>query len=526
MSHDDIKRDVVNVAGAAETPEAADAAGLLRRIASERDARRAAEDLLEASNRELRRAHQALDAASQQLRAARRDAETAAKANRRLTHFDPLTGLPNRRHLFEWLDKVRHAYSACAECVFGVAHVGLDRFKQINDTLGHETGDEVLQAAAQTLTEAAARAGADASIGFAPFVARIGGDEFVLGGFFDGPPDKAERCFSGLAEQLKEQLCELRVAGDRALRVGASIGLAMRRAPARLTSSSQILAEADLALYRCKAMGRGAVAFFTPELRTQAIAKRTLSIELPEALERGEFTPFYQPQVDARSHRIVGVEALARWRRDDGQVLTPEHFLPHVTELGLISHVDRAIYLRALADMRVWTRDGLAPAKLSINVSAERLCDPTLLGALADKSDLGEVSFELLETMLLDEVSSEMLAALDQIRGAGVGLEIDDFGSGHASIVGVMRVRPNRIKFDRALVTPIPDSAEHRRVLQGLVEMAHSIGVKVTAEGVETLEQAHALRELGCDTLQGFAFGRPMTCEAFTRRLRAERAWG
>ncbi|MCI4660816.1 MAG: bifunctional diguanylate cyclase/phosphodiesterase [Neomegalonema sp.] len=498
---------------------------LRRRLARERAAREQAERLLEDKSRALYLANEQLRQINDELAETLADARSATELNRRLALYDPLTDLGNRRLLFDWLNQAIAALKHCDHCTLVLLHIDLDRFKQVNDTMGHVAGDTVLCEVARRLLalvdDAVARDVFCGSCGRDPIVARVGGDEFVIAGFAKGAMSSALKNLTPWTGRVNEALRLVPSENGKSARLGASIGVTLRDQAGPPSSPGDLLAEADLALYQSKSAGGDRLGFFDQPLRDRAQARHRLRNALMQALENDEFIPVYQPQVCATSHEIIGAEALVRWRRPNGDILPPGAFLDFAGELGLLSAIDRAICTKAVADLQRWRKAGLCLPKLSVNVSAGRLADPDLLSGLADATGREGLTFELLESMVLDDTDPHTCRVLQSILEAGIAIEIDDFGSGHASILALMRLRPSRIKLDRALIRPLSSSADHRMVVSTLVRMAYGLDIKVTAEGVETSEQAALLSNMGCDTLQGFAFSRPVPRETFTDMLAA-----
>ncbi|TAU90172.1 putative bifunctional diguanylate cyclase/phosphodiesterase [Rhizobium leguminosarum] len=415
------------------------------------------------------------------------------ESNARIEHVadhDYLTGLPNRRLLDKRLAELPADKSITT---LGVLHLDLDQFKQINDSHGHAAGDAVLRAAALRITAAIPANGV---------VARVGGDEFVivLVNFTDLTELKL------ITEDVQRRLRKKIRFGQEMLQSGASIGVSWsgdRRA-------RNLLAESDLALYQAKKLGRNRVEFFTRQLQEDLRSKRRLAEELKLGLERGEILPYYQVQLDARTREVIGFEALARWKHPEKGVLAPGVFLKIADEHGLAAEIDAAILKSVLEDRLFWLLRGLAVPRIAVNISASRLADPALLDKLR-KLDIppGVIVFELVETIFLDDSDEKLLDHIGDIKQMGIDIEIDDFGSGHASLIGLVKLRPKRLKIDRQLVTEVVSSAEQRRVVGSIVEIAKALDVEVIAEGIETEAHAVVLAQLGCDGLQGYAFGYP-----------------
>ncbi|MDK4738333.1 EAL domain-containing protein [Rhizobium sp. CNPSo 3464] len=403
---------------------------------------------------------------------------------------DYLTGLPNRRYFDRRLAELR---ADPAVKTLAVLHIDLDSFKQINDKWGHAAGDVTLQNAAVRIS---------GSITAKDMVARIGGDEFVVVLVdIDGADD-----LKTIAEDILWRLRRDIRFHHEMLPVGASIGAAW----SVVGEAGNLLAESDIALYQAKKSGRNRVEFFTPKLQSDLQAERQLAEELRLALIRHEIVPYYQIQVDARSRRIVGLEALARWWHPEKGLLAPAAFLKVAEEYGLTAEIDAAILNRVLFDRANWAMQGLTPPRIAVNISGSRLADPNLIERLqALNIPPHTITFELIETIFLDDPDDKTLANIDAIKQMGIEIEIDDFGSGHASLIGLVKLKPKRLKIDRQLVTAITVSDEQRRLVGSIVEIARALSVEVIAEGVETEDHARLLARAGCDGLQGYAIGYP-----------------
>lgn len=450
---------------------------------------------------ELKRQKEKLVAAARELDRARQEAEKAA-----LT--DPLTGLGNRRALDALLLSLDEASHETAEA--SILHIDLDHFKSINDAFGHAAGDSVLTHVAQILRS---------SVRPCDHIARVGGDEFVIVLVATSGIEFAE----GVAERIIRRCRAPIEHGDTLLHIGASIGIASGSA----SRASQLLNDADIALYEAKGEGRNRSAVFTPRLRAMAEGRKRLADELVRALSDDQIVPHFQPQVAADTRRLVGVEALVRWKRPDGGITDPAVFLPIAEHLGLMGDIDAIMLEKSFEMVRRMAAQGVAIPKVSVNVSFRRLADPTLcdrIGRAADRPC--RVAFELLETIDFDLNAEALVWRLDDLRERGIEIEIDDFGSGRASITNLMKIRPERIKIDQQLVAAVEcEGTEGSPIMKAIGEMARSLDIAMTAEGVETEAQARVLTRIGCDVLQGFLFARPLAEADLRRWIAGREAW-
>lgn len=440
--------------------------------------------------------HKELERAKTLAEARNHDLEKAKERIEHIALHDHLTDLPNRRYLDELLEQLsgdgRQNRSGLA-----ILHIDLDRFKQINDTLGHSAGDAMLRHVARILRE---------NVRDGDFVARIGGDEFVFVARFDGKRHQ----LSALADRLINELRKPVAYEGQDCRFGASIGIACD-AKGRI-DPRQLLLNADIALYHAKNSGRGRYSYFSLDRHDRMKDSRRLADEILRGLERDEFLPYYQFQFDADSLDVVGAETLARWHHPERGILTPGTFLATAEEIGAVADIDGLILEKALADLKRWKAQGLEIPKISVNVSSRRLHDPALKHKLNALSfDPGTVSFELLESIFLDENDEQAMENLRHLRKLGIELEIDDFGTGHASIVSLLRLSPRTLKIDRELVQKVAESRARRNLVGSIIDIGRSLGIRVVAEGVETAGHVRVLRSLGCDVLQGYGLAVPMS---------------
>ncbi|MEL7179529.1 MAG: EAL domain-containing protein [Pseudomonadota bacterium] len=426
-----------------------------------------------------------------------REQELEAARNRMevLSLIDSLTGLPNRRAYDEEMaarcrDDARRALN------HAIIRIDLDHFKTVNDTLGHAAGDAVLCRVGTILRQMA---------GEGDFAARLGGDEFVI---LLAPGRSAEDA-NAMVQEVHARIKEPLEFEGRHCRYDASFGLAFDdRLP---DDPAELLSFADAALFKAKGLGRGQVAVFTKDLHEDLIQKRRRTGEIEQALEREEFVPFFHPQIEAETGLISGFEVLARWDRPGEGLIPPDEFIPVAEQMRVVKDIDRMMFAKAISVLGTLQDEGFTIPKLAFNVSAGRIHDPEIVKSVMKMQTRGaRIAFELLESILLEEEGAIFDHHIDILKERGIEIEVDDFGSGRASIIGVLRVAPRALKIDRRLIAPLFESESSRGLVRAIIDMGRSLGIDITAEGVETMDHAEALREMGCRTLQGFAFARPM----------------
>jgi diguanylate cyclase (GGDEF)-like protein/PAS domain S-box-containing protein len=439
--------------------------------------------------------NEALIAAKDDAEAKRAELEAMHAMLQHNAMHDPLTGLQNRRALDEALERLAGEPHDPAKRVT-LLHIDLDRFKQINDTLGHAAGDAMLVHAAEVLRKNTRKG---------DLVARIGGDEFVVLVQNNG----ANKDISTLASRIIERMnIPLDYQGHEC-RFGVSIGIA--REQTRRSSVRQLLVNADIALYRAKAHGRNRFEFFTSNLQAEIRRNKTLADQILRGLENREFVPWYQPQFCAKNHRLTGVEALVRWNHPERGILTPDQFLKNAEEINALATIDGHVLEQSLSDRISWAAKGLIVPKISVNVSARRLRDDQLLKSLKDLSITpGQIAFELVESIYLDDDDEVITRNIRRLKNLGIDIEIDDFGTGHTSIVSLLKLEPKRLKIDRQLVQPMLTSSREFSLVRSIIEIGTSLDIETVAEGVESMTHAVRLEEMGCWTLQGYAFAKPM----------------
>jgi len=434
-----------------------------------------------------------------ELRRAHRLAEEMRAENEHQALHDGLTGLPNRRYYDQMLGRRLAAARRGGPADCTLIRVDLDHFKYVNDTLGHEAGDEVLNRVAEVLRESL-RAG--------DFAARIGGDEFsVLLG-----PGTGHAATEEIISRVQARLARPLLYQGRQCRFGASFGIAEAADITEFGAELQLFA--DAALYRAKAGGRNRMEFFTPELHRGIVNDRRIAAELHEALEHDQFVPFFQPQIATLDGSLIGVETLLRWQHPERGLIAPDAFMHVAEQLRIVPEIDRLMMEKARASLARWRARGLNMPKISFNVSSGRMHDPDVVSLAREMvADETRVTFELLESILVEEESDAFRFHLEMIRAAGIDIEIDDFGSGHASIIGLMEIAPSALKIDRRIVAPVAHDDRSCNLLMAIVEIAETLCISTIAEGVETEEQADIIRRIGCNTMQGYLFARPLSEE-------------
>ena len=431
-----------------------------------------------------------------ELRAAHRLAEDMRIRNEAQALHDGLTGLPNRRYFDEMIAERRNGAIAGGPGDCTLVRLDLDRFKHVNDTLGHAAGDLVLRRVAEVLRDC---------VRVGDFPSRNGGDEFsILMASGAGLAEARE-----VIDRVQRKLAEPLIHEGRQCRFGVSFGIA--HTDDILDTGDDIHLFADAALHRAKLDGGNRSETFTPRLRSQIQRDRNLAIALHEALENDELVPYFQPQVRAEDGSLYGAEVLLRWDHPTDGIIAPGAFMHVAEQLRLVPDIDRMVMEKSCDVLSRWRAQGLIVPKISLNVSAGRMHDPSILDYAARFARIDtRLTFELLESILIEEENQDFRDNVNMIRAAGADIEIDDFGSGHASIIGLMAIEPTALKIDQRIVFPVVNEARARDLVHGIVEIARALGIRTVAEGVETEAHVRILRDLGCDVLQGYHFARPL----------------
>lgn len=415
-----------------------------------------------------------------------------------MAHFDNLTGLLNRQAFLDRLNRSLLHAERFAERL-ALLFIDLDGFKLINDNLGHGVGDRLLALLAARITDCVRQSDT---------VARIGGDEFTV----ILPMLKSSEDAALVAQKIIEHIAEPASRDGHELLITASVGIAIF--PEDGSDAGGLLQNADTAMYLAKELGRSQYQFFSPEMNRQATEKLKLQNKLREAAGGSEITVFYQPQLEAASGELVGLEALARWNDPSQGMIGPDRFIPVAEETGLIHQIGRQVLLAACRQGRSWQEQGFKPLRIAINISAHQLRRPdfvSLVQSSLAESGLapGLLELEITESSLIGE-AFDIAAKLRLLKSLGVSITIDDFGMKYSSLSYLKRLPIDRLKIDRSFIREIPADSSSMEIASAIIAMARSLRLEVVAEGVESRQQAEFLKRKGCHYLQGFYYHHPL----------------
>lgn len=427
----------------------------------------------------------------------------------RLAHFDPLTDLPNRLLL---QSRLEHAIGRAGR--YGkraaVLFIDLDRFKTVNDSLGHVVGDQLLVDVAQRLR---------LRVREEDFLGRFGGDEFLLLLEPIGEPDEAAVVARDILLELE---APFRLAGGSDIYVGASIGISIY--PEDGATSADLQRNADVAMYQAKEHGRNRFCFYTTDMNVNAMAQLELEASLRRALERNEFLLYFQPKVNLRTGGICGAEALIRWQRDGTELVLPSRFIPLAEKTGLIVPIGNWVIDTACRHLRTWREAGWGELRLAVNVSGRQFNSGDLATVVSQALARHSVpaaclELELTESMLMDD-PEQTISILNALKEIGIRLSLDDFGTGYSSFAYLSRFPIDTLKIDQSFVSNIVSEPEAAMIAVSIIDLAHRMHLNVVAEGVETEAQLSYLRMRNCDEMQGYFFARPMLVEDFSALVR------
>jgi diguanylate cyclase (GGDEF)-like protein len=418
--------------------------------------------------------------------------KVAERAAHSLARHDVLTGLPNRRVFAEEI-KTAIKKTAAGQTSYAVLLIDLDRFKPVNDIHGHATGDLVLEEIATRLREVAGK----------QLVARLGGDEFAM--IVDcSVPDASMRSAKRLLKALSEPI----MIGELPIEVGASIGIALCRADG--SDPEEILRAADIAMYRAKREGRSTFRFFEQSMDEELRQRAAIETDLRRALPAGEIVPYYQPLMDLQANRLIGFEVLARWAHPTKGVLPPSDFITLAEETGLIGDMTYRLLRKACTDAQLWPQH----VTLAVNVSPVQLKDrwfPQRVLAILSETGFapGRLEIEITESALATDLDT-VRSVLASLQNVGVRVALDDFGTGYSSLYHLRELHFDKIKIDRSFVQSLHENAESPKIEQAIVSLGKSLGMPTTAEGIEDVEKLEHLKQLGCETGQGYLFSVPL----------------
>ncbi|MBL8579444.1 MAG: EAL domain-containing protein [Mesorhizobium sp.] len=419
-----------------------------------------------------------------------------------LAVHDGLTGLHNRAFLTDHFDTLIKGAQRRNERM-AVVQIDLDRFKQINDTLGHAAGDFVLVATAQRMRE---------SCRASDICVRLGGDEFIM--ILQGAG--ATEDINMVAKRIMTRINEPIVFQGATILPGASAGIAVY--PVDADNAKDLVVHADLALYNAKKLGGGGFSFFSEELRLELEHRKQLEHDLRVAIEEKSFQVYFQPQVSLTTGSIAGIEALVRWKHETRGMISPGEFIPIAEKSGLMADIGRIVIAKAIAAAGEWYRAGLQFGRLAVNVSGTELREVDFDKFLFETLETAglppqKLSLEIVESVILDDEKTGIAAKLRHIRSAGVHLELDDFGTGYASLSHVNPNEIDRLKIDRRFVQNINANSDNTKIVRAITELARGLGISIIAEGAETEEELTSLKSIGCDQVQGYSIAFPMPTE-------------
>jgi diguanylate cyclase (GGDEF)-like protein/PAS domain S-box-containing protein len=432
--------------------------------------------------------------------------ETQAQMEK-LAFYDPLTGLENRRlfrdRLEQGLKHLRRSKKSMA-----LLFLDLDQFKRINDTLGHDAGDELLCTVAQRLRDCVREE---------DIVARLGGDEFTILLANITSADDA-----GLvARKILRSLLDPVTLSTQEVTVSCSIGITV--APEDSMNASVLMRNADLAMYRAKDQGRNNFQYFTDDMNIESLARMSLENELRVAVSNEDFVVHFQPQIDMSRGRICGYEALVRWRHEQVDVIPPDRFIPVAEETGLIIRVGEIVLRQACLQLKALQASGITDQTVAVNLSARQFRDRNLVQmvrrVLAETGLAPQwLELEITESMLMDNID-QAISILSELKALGVAIAIDDFGTGYSSLSYLTQLPVDKLKVDRSFVSNLPDSPRHTAITTAIIAMAQRLNLEVVAEGVETEPQASFLTGHQCNILQGFLFCRPVSADDLPQHM-------
>lgn len=430
----------------------------------------------------------------------------------KLAYFDPLTGLPNRSQMYERLDQMVIA-ARQNNTHIAVLFLDLDRFKPINDTMGHPAGDRVLKEVATRLQNCIKKQ---------DLVSRMSGDEFTIALCDQKNADSAANTAVKVGERILHALQQPFFIEQRELFLTGSIGIAIF--PHDGQTVTELLKNSDMAMYHAKDDGRNNVQFFDEQMNEKAVELLEMENDLRYAIDRGELELYYQPQYAAADCTMQGVEALLRWHHETKGMIPPGHFIPIIEDTGLIIPIGEWVLRQACKDMAKWQKDNIAVDRIAINVSARQFKQPGFIDLVQEVIaesfiDPKQLELELTESILIDDLD-HTLDVLNRLRAMGVRMAIDDFGTGYSSLNYLKQFPVDTLKIDQSFIRNLPMNNDDAQITRTIISMAHNLGLGVIAEGVETKEQLEFLQQVDCEEVQGFYFSKPVPASTLVENIK------
>jgi diguanylate cyclase (GGDEF)-like protein len=444
---------------------------------------------------------------------------TNGKAERsvfQLANFDSLTNLPNRNQFMEQAqDMVKQAANNGQK--LAVMFLDLDRFKLINDTQGHEAGDLLLKTVAQRLKNC---------VRSVDMVARLSGDEFAVILHDIDTADVATKVVEKISDSLERPFAFM----QQQVFISFSVGIAIY--PHNGQSVATLMKHADTAMFRAKAKGGGGFQFYEYGMETEISRMLELENELRHALDHGELVLYYQPQIDASNHNVIGLEALVRWHHPERGLLPPNEFIPLAEQSGLINALGDWVLNTACAQIKYWCNNGISITPVAVNVSGKQLADNALFEKVRNALDSSRIQPHLLKLEITEDTLADcdamVVPQLKELKDLGVTIAIDDFGTGYSSLSYLKRFPVDTLKIDRSFIADLPNDKDSALITSGIIALGHSLSLKIVAEGVETEDQENFLQQEHCDIYQGYLFSRPLPADELEiwledRKLEARR---
>ena len=453
-----------------------------------------------------------LEESNKQLALSKKQAETVAKRMEYHAHHDDLTGLPNRT-LFNDRINTELAHARRQQSMMGLLFLDIDRFKVINDSLGHGIGDQLLRVISRRLRSCVREEDT---------VARLGGDEFMI----LLPRISSSSDAGRIGRKIIDALVDPISCNGHELHITTSIGISIY--PFDSTDVETLIKNADISMYRAKELGRNKLVYYTAEMNAGARKQLALETNLRKALDRGELTLHYQPKINTTHNTIVGVEALLRWNHPTMGAISPAEFIPVAEESGLIIPIGEWVLETAFKQLGEWHNAGHDALTMAVNLSSAQLSrsgiETSISNALANAGiNPGMAELEITENVAMRDIDSA-IATLDKLKSTGINIAMDDFGTGYSSLGHLRRLPIDIVKIDQSFVRDIPDSKESTLIAQAIIAMAQSLRLSLIVEGIENVRQLNYSKQQGCEVMQGFLFSKPVAADEISKILNTRRA--